>query len=295
MKLGLGTVQFGIDYGITNTHGKPGQDEIRRILDHAALNDVETLDTAALYGDSEAALGAALKRPHPFKIVTKTLTWEHTADPDQSLTVLADRFERSLALLGENQIEGLLVHRCADLLGPDGERLFDQLTDFRDKGLVNKIGASVYTADEAQALLQRFPLDIVQLPMNPFDQRHLDGGSIGKLTDAGTEIHVRSAFLQGILLADSAQAPAGLEGLSPYLSRWNTLLAETGMAPIDACFAFLKSISGVSVAICGATSLAEWQEVVAGFQAAPTLDTKLFKKLAVPDVKLIDPRYWPKR
>jgi aryl-alcohol dehydrogenase-like predicted oxidoreductase len=208
---------------------------------------------------------------------------------------LSKRFRKSLDALGETQIEGLLVHRCNDLLETDGQRLFDVLAAFRDEGLVKKIGVSVYTPHDVKALLQRFPLDIVQLPLNPFDQRHLLEGSLALLADSNIEVHVRSAFLQGLLIAGSMTPPAGLEALSPFLAEWETQLKETALDPIQACFAFLRGIPAVSTAICGVTSLPEWQAVVAGFETGPELPTKLFKKLAVADVKLIDPRYWPKR
>lgn len=294
MKLGLGTVQFGLDYGITNAAGQTPASEVGAILTHAAAHGVDTLDTAALYGSSEAVLGAALPRPHGFRIVTKTLALDPALPPAAAVDALVAGVERSLDRLGEDRLAGLLVHRVDDLLGPQGDWLFAALAGLRADGRVEKIGTSLYIPEEAAALLQRYPLDLVQLPLNPLDQRHLAGGSLAALAAAGVEVHVRSAFLQGLLLAPERPLPTGLAALAPALAAWRRLAAELGLSLLEACFAFLKGIPAVGTAVCGAATLAEWQEIVAAWEAAPALPQETFKNLAVADDKLIDPRHWPK-
>ncbi|MCG2578881.1 aldo/keto reductase [Dechloromonas sp. XY25] len=295
MKLGLGTVQFGLDYGITNTAGQPPLEAVRSILGHAIRHGVHTLDTAALYGDSESVLGQALPRPHPFSIVSKTLPLDTALSEQRAISVISAGIDRSLQRLGEPRLSGLLVHRPDDLLGPMGDALFEALNTLRSQGLVKKIGVSVYTPQEALTLLRRYPIEIVQLPLNPLDQRHLREGSVHELAHAGVEIHVRSAFLQGLLLAPSRPLPSGLEGLAPAMAAWQSLLATEQLTPLQASLAFLRGIPAVSVTVCGATSLTEWQEIVAAYDSAPALPTELFKKLPILDDKLIDPRFWPKR
>lgn len=295
MRLGLGTVQFGLDYGITNRQGRVSRSEASAILAHAAEHGVKTLDTAALYGDAEAALGATLPRPHLFSIVTKTLALDTAAPASDPVAAIRTGVLRSLERLGETQLSGLLVHRVADLLGPHGPKLYDLLSKLKQEGLVERIGASVYTPDEVAKLLHLYRLDVVQLPLNVFDQRHLDQGSLSKLAAAGVEVHVRSAFLQGLLLAETPHLPPGLEALAPILQDWRVTARSLGLSLLEACFAFLKGLRCPGVVVCGATSLEEWQEVVAAHAAAPALPPETFKMLAVADDNLIDPRYWPQR
>jgi len=295
MKLGLGTVQFGLDYGITNSGGRTTPEEVRAILAHAAAQGIETIDTAALYGNSEEVLGATLAPDHNFQIVTKTLTLDASLSPEKAVDAMRLGLERSLDRLGQSSLYGILVHRVDDLLGDCGDRIFEALIAWRAAGLIEKIGVSLYTPSEAHALTRRYALDLIQLPLNPFDQRHLQADSLAALAESGVEIHVRSAFLQGLLLAPGGAAPTGLAGLNTALERWQQLLAELGLTPLQACLGFLKGIDPVNVAVCGATSLAEWAEIVAAYASAPSLPTETFKKLAVMDDKLIDPRYWPKR
>jgi aryl-alcohol dehydrogenase-like predicted oxidoreductase len=294
MKLGLGTVQFGLDYGITNRSGQTHPDEVRHILEHAAAAGVGTLDTAALYGNSETVLGDTLPRPHAFRIITKTLTLDPTLAPADAVSQIEKGILRSLERLKEPRLGGLLLHRVDDLLGASGPLLFDRLTELRAQGLVEKIGVSLYTPAEVDAVLSRYSPDLVQLPLNPFDQRHLESGSLRKLATAGVEIHVRSAFLQGMLLSPPRSLPPGLQNLGPKLSLWQEMLAKEKLTPLQGCLGFLRGIPELGVVICGASTLAEWMEIQDAWQSAPPLLPERLKELAIADVNLIDPRFWPK-
>jgi len=295
MKLGLGTVQFGLSYGITNTEGQTPTAEAHACLAHAAAEAIPVIDTAALYGSAEEVLGKALPRPHSFRIITKTLALSPELPLQQALTTVSEGIHTSLAKLREPRLAGLLIHRIEDLLGTNGDALFRCLEGFKQAGLVEKIGVSLYTPAEARSVLARYPIDLIQLPLNPFDQRHLAQGSLAALALARVEIHVRSAFLQGLLLASSHTPPGSLEGLTIPLQRWHSFLEQQQLSPLAACLGFLQGIPEVDIAVCGATRLAEWKEIVAAHRNAPALPTEIFKNLAVADDKLIDPRYWPKR
>lgn len=295
MKLGLGTAQFGLDYGITNRSGATLPTEVASIVEHASAHGVHTIDTAALYGNAEEVLGSALPRPHPFRIVTKTLILDATQPARVAVEQVRAGVLRSRERLGESHLAGLLAHRVDDLLGPHGDRFQDMLQELKSDGWVDKIGASLYTPEDVDKVLQRRAIDIVQIPLNVFDQRHVAGGSLAALRSAGVEVHVRSAFLQGLLLAPLHVLPAGLAALRPRLERWQRHCTELGLSPLQVCLGFLKGLPGVDVAVCGATRSVEWQEIVAACEATPALPPDSLKDLAVSDDKLIDPRNWPPR
>ncbi len=90
-RLGLGTVQFGLDYGVANPDGRTPPEEVRRILDVAAANGIGLVDTASVYGESERILGEILPAGDRFRIVTKTPSF-HTAVVTQRE---ADRVEQA--------------------------------------------------------------------------------------------------------------------------------------------------------------------------------------------------------
>ncbi len=293
MKLGLGTVQFGLDYGITNAAGKTPAPEVHAILARCAANGVDTLDTAVLYGDSESVLGHHLPRPHGFRIVGKTLHLERELPLRTALDALRDGVVRSLARLGEPKLYALLVHRVDDLLGPGGDAVFKELIALRESGLVGKIGVSVYTPADVTLLSERFPLEIVQLPVNVFDQRMLESGTLADLRQRHIEVHARSAFLQGVLLADDPnKLPPGLTALAPALTTWRQRLHTHGLSPLAGALGFLKGLGMIDVVICGAARLSEWSEISDTFATLEAVPTELFKDLAQADVNRIDPRRW---
>ena len=297
MKLGLGTVQFGLNYGVTNARGQTGLAEVKAILGEAADHGSTVLDTASLYGEAETVLGQALPGLPPFRVVTKTAHCPPELPTEQALAPIRQSLARSLERLGQPAVAGLLVHRVDDLLGPHGPALFELLQEFRAAGLVGKIGASVYTPDDIARLLARYPIELVQLPLNGLDQRALAAGSLQALAERGVEIHVRSAFLQGLLLTPPDQLPTritqGLPALVSALATWHQRAGELGLTPLAMALGFLKGLPEIGTVICGATSLREWSEIVAAWTAAPALPPTSLKKLAVTDDKLIDPRFWP--
>jgi aryl-alcohol dehydrogenase-like predicted oxidoreductase len=203
MQIGLGTVQWGKAYGISNAMGRTPPSEVARILKEAESNGVAVLDTAPAYGSAEMVLGRTLEPGHGFRIVTKTASINGTAVDDDALAHVRATFMRSLDRLRSESVAGLLVHDTADLLATGGERLAELLLELKSAGLVEKIGFSVYSPediDRAQEVLQP---DLLQAPLNVLDQRLLVGSRLQRLQDAGIEVHIRSVFLQGLLVMGS--------------------------------------------------------------------------------------------
>ena len=69
MRIALGTAQFGMDYGIANTKGQVTRSEVKEIIQLAESRGIDTIDTAIVYGESEACLGDA--GVQGFKVITK--------------------------------------------------------------------------------------------------------------------------------------------------------------------------------------------------------------------------------
>lgn len=293
MKLGLGTVQFGLDYGITNKNGRPPLQEVRSILAHAQAHGIAFLDTAALYGEAESVLGNALPRPHHFDLITKTLPLNCQLSADAAIKHVIDGIESSLGKLNEKHIYGVLVHRPEDLLGKFGKELFRALEEQKQLGRITKIGASVYTPAEAERIIDKHAIDIVQIPLNPLDQRAFLSGTLDRLKRCSVEIHVRSVFLQGLLLTPIDQQPPGPAGLNDKLVAWHRFLSVRKLSPLAASLGFLNGLGFIDAAICGTATLQEWTEITSVFADLPPLQPEEFKELAVTDDNLIDPRCWP--
>lgn len=276
-KLGLGTVQFGQPYGISNTHGQVSPMDAAAILAGARNAGVRLLDTAANYGEAESVL--AKLDTAGFRIVSKTIGLKHGLDQ-----VIA-RARQSATLL---KADTLLVHAVADLLGPDGDALWSALLRLRDDGVVRKIGISVYVADDPAALAARFRPDVMQLPLSLLDQRVLANHTLARLTDMDVEIHARSLFLQGLIFLGTL--PVKLSHAGPHLNALRARLQDAGTTPLAAALGFVLSRPEIAFGLVGVTSAAELNEIVAATQKPlPNLDWAAF---ALDDEVVLTPSLW---
>lgn len=291
-RLGLGTVQFGLDYGVSNTAGQVPRDEVARILEGARDAGIMVLDTAAAYGESEAVLGETLLPQDRFAIVSKTIPLRCASIGLADILKIRDGFTTSMARLRRSSLDAILVHDANDLLVPGGERVYAQLREWREAGKVSKIGVSAYDVAQIDAVFSRYDLDLVQLPVNVFDQRLLRDGTLASLNRNGVEIHTRSIVLQGALVTTPEDLPPFLAPLRHKLSSYRALLAANGISPLAGALGFLRHLPEIDVALIGVLSLAQLTECIDAYETPMILDLDQF---SIDDPNMIDPRRWPSR
>jgi len=286
MKLALGTAQFGLEYGVSNLAGRTPFDEVERILARAVQAGVRTIDTAPAYGDAERVIGRVLAGNGPFRIVTKTPAGIVDADAVRA------SLDASLAALGVGRVYGLLAHSSADLLGPDGDAIFDAMCSARDDGLVERIGVSVYSPSQADEAARRFGVTLVQLPVNLVDQRFVRSGTIARLAASGVEVHARSPFLQGALLMSAEELPSYLGGLRAALERIDDLAASLAVSRQALALGYVSQLDGVTHVVAGVSDATQFEELIAA--ASSEIPAGLeFGDLAIDDEHIIDPSTWP--
>lgn len=277
-RLGIGTVQFGQAYGVSNTHGQVPRTDVKLILELAARSGVSLLDTAANYGEAEAVLGG--NDLNPFRIVSKTCGLQH------GLHGVIARVRESVQTLGA--VDLLLVHSVKDLLGPSGTTLWRALQALKAEGIIGGIGISAYVADDPVALAERFRPDAMQLPFSLLDQRLLHDGSLTRLKSLGVEIHARSLFLQGLLFM--SQPPQKLEAAGPMLELVRARIAAAGATPLAAALGFVLSRPEIDVAVVGMTGLGQLREIVSTMLAPlPQMD---WQACALKDERILTPSLW---
>ncbi len=283
-RLGLGTVQFGQAYGISNTRGQVPGAEAAVMLRRAAQAGIGVLDTAANYGEAEAVLGANPALTQPFRVVTKTIGMAH------GIGAVVARARASAETLKRRPVELLLVHAAGDLRGPDGPALWRALLALRDEGLFGGIGISAYVADDPAALARDFHPAAMQVPFSLLDQRLLRDGSLARMKALGVEVHTRSAFLQGLLFLDPERLPQKLRGAAGHLKALRARIADAGVTPLQAALAFVLAQRAVDVAVVGATSAGELDEIAdATNAAAPDID---WGACALDDPVVLTPSLW---
>jgi aryl-alcohol dehydrogenase-like predicted oxidoreductase len=270
-------------YGISNVRGQVSTAEVAAILGRALEAGVQTIDTAAAYGNAEDVLAGALQGRRDFRIVSKTLRISH------GLKAVEDRVRRSAEILG-TPIDTMLVHSAGDLLGTDGENLWMTLMRLRDGGLVRRIGISAYAADDPLMLAKRFQPQVFQLPVSLLDQRLVTDGTLASLKSAGIELHVRSVFLQGLLLMQPEEVPVKLAHAVPDLKRVRALIAASGATPLEAALGFVLQRPEIDDVVVGVTGIRELDEILAAAMVpSPTLD---WHACGLNDPVLLDPSLW---
>ena len=284
-RLALGTAQFGMSYGIANRSGQIGRAEAARILAHAREYGMDTLDTAAVYGDSEQILGEI--GVTSWRIVSKVSALGAAAEIERGVEKCV---RASLARLGVSSLHGMLVHRCGDLAGPRGTALFEALQRLKALGLIERVGVSVYGPEDLDRVARRFPLDLVQAPFNVFDRRLQSSGWLRELKSAGVEIHTRSAFLQGLLLLASERRPARFAAWGELWNAWEQWVRSHGDDPASVCLGFVLGHPEIHRVVVGVDDDAQLAAIVRAAKSAPGEPPPL--ALSCSDVQLIDPSCW---
>lgn len=284
-RLALGTAQFGLNYGIANRQGQTSLAEVKAILQFSKENKINTLDTAIAYGDSEQCLGAIGVKN--WQVISKL-----PAVPEDCNDVakwVNDAVDQSLIRLKTADLHGLLLHRPLQLLDAVGEQLYSALFKLKQEGIVKKIGISIYDVSELDALSNQFVFDIVQVPFSIFDQRLIRSGWLSRLNEQGIEVHVRSIFLQGLLLMKFGERPEKFSRWGALWSQWDQWLEQERLTPLQACLRYSLSFPQINKVIVGVDSLVQLKEILA---AATGLLPLIPESLNTQDVDLINPANW---
>lgn len=215
-KIALGTVQFGLDYGISNSLGRTLDEEVSLILDIAANYKIKILDTAQAYGTSEEVLGKF--HYNRFDIVTKI-------NPLVDDLTASEILQRSLSSLNVKKLYAVLFHNAQSALS--STELYLQLMALKEKGVIRKLGYSVYYPEELVQLIEKNGLpDLVQIPFSHLDRRF---ESIAKeLHELGVEIHSRSTFLQGLFFLNIESLSSFFEPIGSYLKELQNKFPHKG-------------------------------------------------------------------
>jgi aryl-alcohol dehydrogenase-like predicted oxidoreductase len=284
-KLALGTAQFGLPYGIANQCGKLPQDVVKYILNEACDSGVDTLDTAIAYGESEKVLG--FQNLQDFSVISKLP--EVPRDCCNITNWAEQQVLASLSRLKIDSLDALLLHRPNQLLESGGQELYESMVMLKAKGLVSKIGISVYGPEELHELIKHFKFDIVQAPMNVFDRRMETSGLLRDLKNEGVEVHIRSAFLQGLLLMSEEEVPTYFKPWSELFGLYHNWLRANDIAPLHACLSYLNQHPDIDRIIVGVDSLQQLKEII---MAIDKPLQEIPDSLQSTDEHLINPSRW---
>lgn len=258
----------------------PSSEVVSDCLKIAFAGGITMLDTAALYGNSETLLGQfALADQH---IITKCPSVE-SGDELRAI------FESSLSRLQRNHIYAVMLHRPDDLFSEQGASIAKEMVAMRNEGLVQKIGVSVYEPADISRYQSEMLIDIVQVPFNCFDQRLIQDGTLTKLESENIEVHIRSIFLQGLLVMPAEKRPAWCKGHEASFAKLALYARELKISQLELCWRFAFSFPEIARVVFGVQSPDELTHLL-GLSRQP-LEISM-ADLAQSDQNLIDPSEW---
>ncbi len=284
-KLAVGTAQFGMSYGIANTSGQIQLEEGKKIIHTAKINGINTLDTAIGYGDSETQLGKI--GVQDWKIITKVLPL-----PDENTEAVKwinEGVHNSLKRLQVESLYAVLFHVPDQLLSNNGASLYKALHALKEQGLIKKIGVSVYTPEQLGHLFSTFDFDIVQAPYNILDRRIETSGWLAKLAARKVEVHIRSVFLQGLLLMPALKRPEKFNRWNRIWDEFDQWLFENELTPLQACLNFVLNNPLVDKAVVGVDGVENILDIIENANKETPL---LPETISSMDLNLINPALW---
>lgn len=292
-QLALGTAQFGLDYGITNSIGQVNSSTAVDLLEHAQSLGISFIDTAQAYGNAEQVLGDSLPSSHNYRIISKLPSQQNLKTFDQHCFAIWEKsLERSLQLLQVQSLDGFLLHDSRDLVRPDASYLFSWLCSVRNRGLVRRIGVSIYSAGDLNGL----PMDhiqLVQLPCSLFDQRLIHDGTVTSLISRGIAVHARSLYLQGLLVTPPEFWPRGVSSaFRSHHEKLYSLAQANGWSLVQLALVWARRQQWIEAAVVGVTSLAELLDLSSAWSGDDPWSCGSTAEWAWPVDFDLDPRNW---
>ena len=287
-QLCLGTVQFGMHYGIHNTLGRqPTEEEVFGVLDAAIDAGIYMFDTASAYGTSEELLGRYGLAARSGQIISKL----HPAVEGERRDVQQE-IQRSLTRLSVSRLYCYMLHRTEDL---DDASVMDAMEEAKSHGWTDKIGVSIYSPEDAMCAAEDSRIDVIQVPYNVLDQRLDDCGFFEYAKENQKEVFARSTFLQGLLLMSPADAETKVAGSGVYVERFQSIAAEDGFLPREAAMLYALCHAGISYVVFGVDTSAQLREntsLVSRCRAFLATYQKLYGAFRDIDVNILEPQRW---
>jgi aryl-alcohol dehydrogenase-like predicted oxidoreductase len=296
MKLALGTVQFGLNYGVSNLQGQVNKSQVQEILEQALSLGINTLDCAPVYGNSEQVIGESIFDSN-FNIITKIPALSNEQES------LLEYFEQSLQKLQTKSLHGLLLHQANNLIThPKCQDLFQQLLSLKKQKRINEIGASLYSPEQLKTIAATYPIDIAQVPINIFDQRFLAKEIIDLCREKQIKLHVRSLFLQGLIFFNERNLPTYFSPFKEKLLAFSQLAKHLNCTELALALSIVAqdshySYNVIEKLIIGVCNTAQLNQIVQAYQQASTLAVTIEELKTLKDnrLELINPSYWPQK
>jgi aryl-alcohol dehydrogenase-like predicted oxidoreductase len=283
MKLVIGSAQLGMNYGLFNAK-KINHNEFKKIEKLVLNSNINFIDTATSYGDSENIIGNSKLRN--LNIITKIKLPNKKNIHIKNWVV--KEILKSLIKLKINKIYGVLVHNYKDLLGEYGKDYLLSLQELKKKKIIQKIGISVYNPKEIEKIWKFWKPDLIQVPLNPLDSRILDSGWVNVLKKSKVRIFARSVFLQGLLINEDSSLRINRDH-KIFLKKFKNWCYKNNISLLNGCIHFVKQFKKIDYLVVGFNNYNQLREIIGVFKKKQITIPKIF---STKEIDLIDPRKW---
>ena len=243
-KIIIGSAQFGLNYGVSNNTGKVPASEAHKILKLALSNEINRIDTAISYGNAEEVIGS-FNEVKKLSIITK-IPKISSSDYHKEIKY---RIEESINRLKSKSVYAIMLHDEDDIF--NFPEVIKELIKLKEKGFIQKIGASFYTPEKFDTAMKNFDIDIAQVPLSIFDQSFIQKNTIETAQKKNVEVHCRSIFLQGLAFLKKDSIPTYFKPVMKRLNEFHSYITKNNLSPTDLCYQFLKSLQGIDGYVIG--------------------------------------------
>lgn len=295
MELCLGTVQFGMDYGVFN-QPKKDMDYCVRCLDYATQNGIRAIDTATAYGIAEEVTGEFLKKKTvprnqlflSTKLLPNVLDNVNLSDYE---SVITENIEKSLKTLHTDYIDAYFFHSSRYIFN---DEMMEALQVVKRKGLAKEVGVSIYYEDEAVAAMNNPMVQYVQTPYSVFDHRMKKVGLFDEDKRGNLQVDSRTTFIKGLIRLQEEAVPEHLAKAKPILRKLDEICKKTGYSRIELAIGYVKKEQGINHLVFGIRDLKQLKQDIQAFEREIPQDVlcKLEQEFSDIDTDIVIPSLW---
>jgi aryl-alcohol dehydrogenase-like predicted oxidoreductase len=284
-KLCFGTANFVKEYGINKSKGY-NHKKIKAIFSLLKRNKIKNIDTAINYKNVEKKIGKF--NLDSFKIYTKI---PKVPKKIENIDLwIRNQIKHSLNKTKKSFFEGVFLHNSEDLLKNKKNQIYDSLANLKKEKKLKKIGLSIYDLNTLKKITKEFKIDMIQIPYNLLDRGKKKKQLLNKLKKNNIEIHVRSIFLQGILLMDSSKLPLHFKKWENKFIMFENWCIKNKISKIQACLNVVLEDKLFNKVVISAENEKQLVQILNAINKKNKKDYP--KNLQTNEKKLIDPRLW---
>lgn len=284
-KICIGSANFGSFYGYKNSKIK--KKEISKIFKYLKQKKINYIDTAINYRNSEKIIGKYNKN---FQIITKIPDVPKSEKNPKKW--IEKKISKSLKNLKSKKLYGVLFHHPPYKYTRKNFLLIIRyLEQLRKKKIIKKIGISVYSLDQIKRSFSIYQFQIVQFQMSVLDQKIYKSKLIKTLKKNNVEIHVRSIFLQGMLLSEIKDIPEKFNFLKKKIKFFENWVARKKITRLEGCLRFVIYSDFVDKIIIGTNNYLQLKETISVIQK---IKNKIYLPNKLKELKsnILNPTNW---